>query len=307
MKNNKNDFKVDFIGIGAAKCATSWAYKCLIEHPQVCGPLKKELHFFLQEKPPFSIGLEEHSKFLYKKGISFYAKYFNHCKKNSIKGEFSVSYIADPNAASLIKKHFPDIKIIAILRDPTKRAYSLYWFAKEFRLREKNATFEDALKNKSDAYIKSGMYYQQLKPYLNLFPRENIGIFFVDDLKKDPKEFIQKMYKFLDVNESYIPPSIDMKENAAKSTRFKVVKKIIESGVSGASNLFKKIHIYFIVDYLRKLNIENFIYTINNKINVKSFVKPPINPETEKKLRKIFKRDIEMVEKITNKNLNNWK
>ena len=35
-----------FIGLGAQRAGTTWAYNCLAEHPQVFMSRKKELHFF---------------------------------------------------------------------------------------------------------------------------------------------------------------------------------------------------------------------------------------------------------------------
>ena len=40
---------IDFIGIGAAKCATTWLSCCLDEHPQICLPKLNrinELNYF---------------------------------------------------------------------------------------------------------------------------------------------------------------------------------------------------------------------------------------------------------------------
>ncbi len=51
-----NNFKVDFIGIGAQKAATSWIAKCLIEHPEICLAASKETHFFSDDES-FNQGL----------------------------------------------------------------------------------------------------------------------------------------------------------------------------------------------------------------------------------------------------------
>lgn len=223
MKNK--EFRVDFIGIGSAKCATSWAFRCLREHPEICGPRKKELNFFLTKNPGFGNVNPEHHEYIYNKGPNFYAKYFSDCKDGQKRGEYSVAYMNDEGAARRIRECFPEVKIIVMLRDPVKRAFSLYWFAKEFLRWEKNGTFEDAIKRNKEAYVDNGMYYKRLKAYFDLFPRENIGVFFVDDLKKDPVKFMQKMYKFLEVSSEFIPPSALKRENAAKKTKIKILKK----------------------------------------------------------------------------------
>ena len=95
----------DFIGIGASKAASSWIFSCLKEHPEICVSSKKEINFF--NKP-----------YNYNKGIEHYKSFFKHCPKKSIKGEFTPNYINSTQVPQLIHKHFPNVKIIACLRNP---------------------------------------------------------------------------------------------------------------------------------------------------------------------------------------------
>jgi hypothetical protein len=295
--------KIDFIGIGAAKCATTWVYRCLLEHPEVCGPYEKELNFFSTRDHPLFKDSQDKRKILYNKGMKSYLEYFSHCCSNSVKGEFSVSYISDPGSAKLIKDNFPDIKIIVILRDPVERAHSFYWFAKDFMLREKNKTFEDALKNNPEIYIDWGMYYEQLKPYFDLFPKENIGIFFVDDLKKDSINFMREIYKFLGVDVEFIAPSNQKKENSSSKVRYKFIRKILDYFVG----LLYKFKLNFVLSIFKKIGLRKAIHFFHYKINVSKTKKPKLKTKTEKKLRNIFRKDIENLEEMIEVNLNSWK
>ena len=300
------DFKIDFIGIGAAKCATSWVYVCLLEHPQICGSIKKELNFFKTERHSLVADDLDHRRFLHKRGIGFYRKYYKNCRKDKIKGEFSVVYMTDKGSPELIKNYFPEVKIIAILRNPVERAYSLFWYAKDFMLTEKNENFEKALERNSKPYIEDGMYYKQLERYLKLFPSNNIGVFIIDDLKDNPIKFIQNIYKFLGVDDNFIPPSIYKKNNEAKIVRIKFLRRIF-NGISYLSKFLRKIKLYFIVDGLRELRFDELILHIKNNFNVKKIDKPEIKEETQKKLKLIFKEDVEKLEKLLNRSLNSWK
>ena len=306
-KYKKDDFKVDFIGIGAPKSATTWIYRCLLEHPEICGPYQKELNYFCTKNFPFKKVLGKNDAYYSSNdGIEHYKKYFSHCKKNLIKGEFSVYYIDDSGAAKLIKRHFPNIKIIVCFRNPVERAYSLYWYAKEYLLTEKSSSFKEAIMDNYGAYIDSGMYYKHLKVYYDLFPRENIKVLFIDDLKKNPIKFMRGIYSFLKVDKYFIASSVTRKENLAKKTRYKLVRKILEN-IAIISIFLKKQKLYFIVDFLRKLKLENLIFYILYKLNTSSFKKPKIDLKTEKKLRDIFRQDIEKLEELLNKDLSAWK
>src|SRR6056297_2233099 len=116
MNKERENFSPDFIGIGAMKAATSWIYKCLIEHPEVCGSSKKELHFF--DRPQN-----------YKKGIDYYISFFKHCPQDKAKGEYTPNYLYSPATPELISRHFPNVKIIVCLRNPAERAWSHYLFS----------------------------------------------------------------------------------------------------------------------------------------------------------------------------------
>ena len=306
-KYKKNDFVIDFIGIGAPKSATTWVYRCLLEHPSICGPYQKELNYFCTKDFLFwKESVKDSACRGNNKSIEQYKKYFSHCAEEMLKGEFSVYYLNDSGAAKLIQEHFPDVKLIACLRDPVDRAYSLYWYAKKYLLAERSSSFESAIKENENAYIDSGKYYKHLKNYYDLFPSKNIKVIFVDDLKTNPIGVMGDLYAFLNVSSEFVAPSINIKKNSSKQTRFRWLRKLIES-ISSVSLFFKKIKLYFIIDLLRKLRIESLIFYVLNKLNVVSFVPPKMNPETEKALRVKFRGDIENLEKLLKRDLSAWK
>jgi len=42
-------FKLDFVGVGAARCGTTWISSTLSQHPSIFIP-RKELHYFNNDK-----------------------------------------------------------------------------------------------------------------------------------------------------------------------------------------------------------------------------------------------------------------
>ncbi len=124
------DFKIDFIGIGTGRSASTWIYECLREHSQICMSQPKETRFFNRN---------------YEKGLKWYYKRFQNCSSFSIKGEYSPGYLVSLETPLLIKKHFPDAKLILCLRNPTERAYSHYFLSK-IRRKIPPVGFEDKSK-----------------------------------------------------------------------------------------------------------------------------------------------------------------
>src|SRR3989344_1753054 len=103
-------FKLDFVGIGAEKAGTTWLADCLGDHPEIYIPRQKELFFFNKYDPHYLTV----KNYRYKRGISWYKSQFRQSQPQTLKGEFSPTYIYDNEASFRIKKHFPDAKIIVI-------------------------------------------------------------------------------------------------------------------------------------------------------------------------------------------------
>jgi hypothetical protein len=292
-------FKIDFLGIGAEKAATYWIYYCLKEHPEVCFPNKKEV-FFFNEYDPHLLKIKN---LKYKRGISWYKRQFSGCLKESVIGEISPTYLYGKKTAKRIKKHFPDVKLIACLRDPTKRAFSQFIHDKSIGV-IRDISFEEAL-NRQKSYVEKGLYLKHLKHYLRLFPRKNILIILVDDIKTNPKKVIKKIYKHVGVkNVNYFPKSTNKKENVASQSRFHLLNYLLIH----IEYVLKRNNLVFLLRLLEKLGIRKLALYINFFFNRKPLEKyPKMKKSTEIMLRRKFLKDTTKLERLINRNLSSWK
>jgi hypothetical protein len=282
---NKNKFKVDFIGVGAQKSATSWIFKCLSEHPDICMPLMKEIHFFSDDVK-------------FNKGMDFYKNYFKSCKKNKIIGEYSTLYLSNESALLRIKDNFPDVKIIISLRNPIERAFSHFLHIKSKNNSQKNLSLNNALK-KFPEIIENGMYEKHVKLILDTFSKNNILILFFDDINKYPRQQIKNIYNFLGVRSNFIPTGINIKYNTSSarlSSAHKTINKLYF--------LFKKKFIgRLIIKILKSIRINSYLfYNILSKHNKK----PILSNEDREYLVRIYKDDIYNLGILLNKDLSNW-
>jgi len=198
--------KPDFIIIGAQKCGTSTMFSSLRKHPDIFLPRKKELHFF-DEK--------------YDKGIGRYLRYFNRKKippTPFCSGEASPFYVFHPLTASRIFQHFPDIKLILLLRNPINRAYSHYHHQRRkgrIAISFENAIYlePDILKNRKEAYFEDennsdliyrrfsflarSRYAEQLAVWYQYFSKEQILIIKSEDYFLNPPVTFQQVFDFL--------------------------------------------------------------------------------------------------------------
>ncbi len=297
----------DFVGIGEEKSGSSWIFYSLKEHPEICVSSIKEINFFSE-------------LYIYRKGIEYYRSFFKQCSPEMIKGEFTPHYLSNPKAAALIHKHFPKIKILACIRNPIERAYSSYKYNLEMKgPLSIHKTFEDAIKRNKDL-IERGFYFKHLKRYYDLFPEKNILVLLYDNLRKDPINFIQKIYKFLNVNQvDFISPRWAEKRNISGSrivkNKIPIINNILYYYIAktgGRTRRFRNTN--WLERIIDKLNIKEFIHKFilyNRKVEkkerrvIKKF--PPLTNETRSFLLKIYQDDIKNLGILLKRDLSFWK
>ncbi len=221
---------VDFIGIGAQKTGTSWVYTCLYEHPEICIPIK-EIHFFSRSR--------------FEKGITWYERHFAKCHPDKKKGEFSTSYMYSESAPKRIKSFYPDVKLIAILRNPVERAYSQYRNAIKSGEIDRTASF-DEYASKEKSVLEQGKYAEQLDRYRAYFDEEQILLLVYEDSRISPELFIRRIYQFLDVDISFVPSMLDHEINAARTPKFISAEKAMHR----------------VAEFLRKRNLGHVVHSI---------------------------------------------
>jgi hypothetical protein len=201
----------NFVVIGAAKAGTTALYWYLQEHPEVFMSPLKETNFF-------AYGVDPEGRLLYGdpelhrfpiKNLDAYADLFAGAGDEKAVGEASPIYLECPEAAGRIQKLLPEVRIICGLRDPVDRAYSDYLMY----LRNRGRRFEpekefhpSARWAKPDSHwMQLGFYHDQLARYYELFPQRNIHVFLFDDLRASEGEVVKDIYRFLEVDEDFVP------------------------------------------------------------------------------------------------------
>ena len=271
---------INFIGLGAQRCGTSWIYAQLYEHPQICMP-RKEIHFFSKDEN-------------WQKGIGWYENIFKNCPKGKLRGEFSTSYLPSKIAAERIYQYYPKTKLITCLRNPVQRAFSAFKNDIMGGVLPKNKSFEKGLSENKD-YIIRGFYFHQLKNYLSLFSREQILILIYEDLKKDPKEYIKKIYRFLGVDDSFLPSMLNKVINKGRTPQFVFIDEFIYRVAS-----FLRIRGFHKLVWLgKKTGIPEFI----RKLNTQKKKTPELKESTRLFLEKIFAKDVAELSEFLNRDL----
>lgn len=204
-----------FLYVGAARSASTYIFQILKEHPEVFTPEAKDLYFFNRN---------------YARGLDWYAGFFSGAEKFGAAGECTMDYFVDPRCAERIKRDMPWCKILCCLREPVERTFDhYYWERLTFHYVSRQA-FKNGLSfvdfARKPAIRSLGSYYENLKPYYQYFPRDQILVLFLDELYQDNLSFVRKIYKFLRVSEHFVPPSLNKRVNPLRTARFPLITDV---------------------------------------------------------------------------------
>lgn len=202
-----------FLIIGAQKAGTTSLAGYLAAHPSMISPSFKEVHYF---------------DLNYEEGTDWYRSHFpvgarrrmaDHLNgRLALAGEATPYYMLHPMAAYRAWKLMPLAKIIILLRDPVTRAYSHYHH--EVRLGQESLSFEEAIEAEPSrtageadrlrreptyrslsyqhyTYLERGIYWAQIRQWLNYFPPNQFLILSSERLFESPAPAYRRVLKFL--------------------------------------------------------------------------------------------------------------
>ncbi len=183
---------------GAPKCGTTFLYEFLKTSNQIYLPKVKELNFFSYNE------LVEESYYRDLK-IGQLSQYLHQFEKVPNETKYlvdaSVSYFASDAASSAIKQFNADTRIILMLRDPVKRAFS--HFLMDRRMSHASQSLADYLKDTGSyhykQYVGNSSYEKNVGRFINTFGEQNVLIIKLEELK----DAVPKLEKFLDLELSF--------------------------------------------------------------------------------------------------------
>lgn len=224
----------NFFIAGAPKSGTTSLYHYLDQHPDIHMSRIKEPNYFASE-----IRLENFSEWLrpraekdgptlraYLNGPmrekrfggmvtewSDYLRLFRKAEGQKAIGEASVCYLWSESAAANIHRALPHARIILILRNPVEMLFSMYLHNR--RSEGTNLSFCEAIQKGLDQrgggfdvfhpFLDLGLYHHQVKRILDVFPKDQIRIYWYEEYKTKPLRMLADIFRFLEVDPRFRP------------------------------------------------------------------------------------------------------
>lgn len=295
---DKQPASLDFIVVGAEKCGTTWLATMLKQHPQIFLPEQKELHYFNRKFVEFP----DLKNYNFDKPIEWYLSFFKDADSEKIKGEICPSYLWDENAAQRIFAFDPKIKIVMILRDPVERTYSAYRFYVQRGVIHQD--FKHALQKFEEHLLIRSLYYEQVKRYFALFPKQNIHVILYEDLATDSAKVLTEVEKFLGVDQ-YFPPNINERSYVTGTVQFSLINKLLAM----TRYYTHKFHLSFLLDVSRLAGLSGWLEQLrqkNKRVEQRTEIGQLDTPNLTW-LRDHFRSDVEKLEQLISRDLTLWK
>lgn len=180
-----------FLGIGAQKAGTTWLYFNLVKHPGIFLTAEKELHFWDRHR---------------QRGLDWYRAQFAAAPTGRKAGEITPAYgILAPEVIAEVRREFPDVRLIYLMRNPIERAWSSALMAlprAEMTIDEASDTWFIDHFNAAGS-IRRGDYEACLRAWRAVYPEEQIHIELFDDIVADPRSVLKRCAMHIGVDPDF--------------------------------------------------------------------------------------------------------
>ena len=239
---------LDFIVIGAQKAGTSSLFEHLRSHPELYIPPKKEYPFFSHDEK-YAVGWSAYLSRAFRDAPAgtcwgtVTPWYMVGCPMDGITTRLGCSGGAwklqrtagrrglgadhsEPNPCTDSGRQAD--------RNPARSCFTLHLslrdgcasrradrggFDRKIHDLLSPAALESSRRLEAPGYIAWGEYGRILKAYYDVFPREQIYVCFTSDLEHAPREFMQRLFGYLDVDPSFVPAHLGRRYRKAAASR----------------------------------------------------------------------------------------
>lgn len=289
--------------VGAPKCGTTAMYHYLAQHPDVYMSTIKEPCFFGSDLT--IVNRRGHIR-----ELDPYLALFRG-RSERVRGEASIWYLTSQRAAAEIRAFNRDARIVIMLRNPVDFLYSLH---AEY-LWNSNEDLEDfgaALAAEPDrkagrrwpahVQVLQGIYYREMASftdqvgrYLDVFGRERVRVYLLDDLAADAAAVYGDAVRFLDIDAGFQPDLGVV--NPQKQARSKRLQSLINTPPEGLLRTARAL----LPPAVRR-RLFNRVKTLNDS----GKPRPPMDERLRQALESEFRPEVDRLSALLDRDLTRW-
>ena len=236
----------DFLIVGAPKAGTTALHAALAQHPDVFKTTPKEPKYWhCRDATPLSWKGpgDRHSQREWVWRRRDYEALFLDAGPHQVRGESTPFYLWNRGAHRRIGEALPDVKVVAVVRDPIDRAYSNWMHLGSDGL-EPVGDFEQSLAHQQDRidagwapfwrYLELGRYGEQLEHLRRYVDPERILVLRYRALVDDPRAAVDETCRFLGIRTGLVDtiPKDNARSFVPPGWRPKVLGRVVRAGAT---------------------------------------------------------------------------
>ncbi len=269
------------IGVGPPRTGSTWLYNALRDAVDMPDGVK-EPQFF--------------SRF-YDKGIDWYAHHFRYVTGRRPIAEISPPYFFHADTPERIKTHIPNCKIVATMRNPVDRIYSVYKLMRHYGW-VRRGTLDEVLQVNPN--LGGGnRYAAHLQAWFDTLGRENVLVTMYDELRDDPQAYLNRVCDFISIPRIALAPRPDLSGDVNSFARAPKNRRLAVNA-SKLMYWLKGHQAYGLINALEHYGVWEFCGGRGDPY-------PHLTIEQEERLRERYLPEVEALEKLIGVDLAAWK
>ena len=271
----------DVIGIGPPRTGSTWLYNVLRDSVDMPAGVK-DTHFFEHLEHP---------------GIEWYASHFRHATGDRKIVEICPGIFFKAHGRDRIKTYIPNCKIVATMRNPIDRTYSVYKLLRHTGW-IRSGTFDEIL-NAWPNLAAGNRYAAHLKTWFESFGRENVLVTIYDELRSEPQNYVNRVCDFIGIERVVLTPRSDLGGEVNSFARAPKNRHLARRATT-VINWLNRHQRYGAVRALRRAGVWDFCQG-------RGELYPRLSAEQEERLRERYLPEVEALEELLGIDLTAWK
>ena len=298
----------DFLVIGAPKAGTTAVHSALRQHPEVFVSDPKEPKYWLCDDapPPAWHGPgDAHSQQEWVWRREDYLDLFAGARPDQVRGESTPFYLWSRGAHRRLGEQLPDVRLVAVVRDPIDRAYS-NWMHLWCDGLEPDGDFVSAFGRQDQRvadgwapfwrYRELGLYGEQLAHLYRYVDPERVLVVRYREVVDQPAETVDTICRFLGIAEGQVSsiPRDNSRSYVEPGWRSRAVGPVVRAGAALGAYAPPQAWRRASVPLVRALAGSGQAH------------RPTLTPEQRERLLPGFADDVRLLGELTGRDFSDW-